>query len=918
MVRFGVLGPLRAVDEDGCARVLAPRQRAVLACLLLNANKVVPTADLFDALWGAAPPPSARNTLQGHVKSLRTHLAGLADRVVTRDPGYLMTVGENELDLDVFGELRAHGHAAAQEGRWARAAEQFRQALALWRGDALADVPSRRLREGEASRLDELRLATLEQRVDADLRCGKASETVGELRSLVTAHPWRERFHAQLMTALYQSSRQADALAAYQRAHQVLRDELGIEPGPELRRLHQQVLAADPELTSAEESGTAALTGPASRARVVPAQLPADVADFTGRAEEAARLAALLAPPASATRPGALRVATVIGMPGVGKTALAVHVAHALRETYPDGQLFASLGGATRPPDPGHVLARFLRDLGADEVAVPVDELERVTLYRSMVAGKRVLVVLDDARDSAQVRPLLPGTAGSAVIVTSRRELHDLEGACRTRLSPLPDADARAMLAALTGPACLDGDPAAASAIVRACGGLPLAIRIAGARCARYPAWGLRNFADRLAGERDRLDHLEAGDLAVRACFAASYAALRAGDGEFGLARSLRLLGLPAGPDIAVPAAAALFGVPGCQAERLLEHLVDASILEGYAPGRYRMHDLVKSFAAERAVADEPGPRRREALSRYLTWYVHASRNADRATDPASQRVDLDLTDPPADLPTFGAPPEATAWFQVEHPNLVAAARQAIGLDMHDIAERLPLTIGGFLRRHGHWADYADLLRGGLASARAHGDRRSEARFLTNLGLIAKVTGDLGRAGEYLTESLAIRRQLGEAGAVAAALGNLGSLHSAMGDPQGAAPLHEEALTVARAAGIPYYEAGELCALGILRAETGQVSEAADLVSRSAEIARELGDARRLALALSWLGTVHLRSGRYHAAAACVREANDALRVRGELLGTPMTTDSQIPRDRTTISVMQQISSHVRPMAGLP
>jgi DNA-binding SARP family transcriptional activator len=588
-VEFGVLGPLQV---DGGNAPLAGKQRVVLATLLLRANRVVPVDALIDAVWDDAPPASARTTLQGHVKRLRQDAdVQVAGRVVTRPPGYLITVADGELDLDRFTGLCDRARPLADQGDWRGASGLFGEALALWRGEPLADVPSAVLERSEAPRLAELRMRAVESRVEMDLRLGRHAGLVAELRRLVSAEPLREGLHGQLMLALYRCGRQAEALQVFRAIDRRLRGELGIAPGPELSRLHQRILTADPSLAEgvtpvvgqvAADAVTLTADPAAVAPPVVPAQLPADTVDFTGRDEQVAMLCGLLATPPDRARPGAVVISAVAGMGGIGKTALAVHAAHRLRYRFPDGQLYVSLRGATSPLPPSEVVARFLRDLGDRDAAIPAGEEERAARYRSVLAGRKVLVVLDDARDAAQVRPLLPGSAGCAVIVTSRNMLPDLPGAAPLGLGVLGPDEALALFSAIIGAARAAAEPDATARVLACCAGLPLAIRVAGGRLASRPAWTVAQLAARLADKRDRLAELAVGDLAVRASFAVSYAALtsggapdavRAGPPGADPARLFRLLGLPDMAELPLPAIAALAGQPAAPVAVALETL---------------------------------------------------------------------------------------------------------------------------------------------------------------------------------------------------------------------------------------------------------------------------------------------------------------------------------------------------------
>src|SRR5580692_11351089 len=533
MLRFRVLAPLEVWTGQDWSGIGAPKWRALLAVLLLSQGQAVSTDRLIAELWGDRPPERAANLVSIYVLRLRRVIGDRAGHLLTtRAPGYQLRLQPGELDAEQF-------HALAE-------------ALALWRGRALADVPPFALVTAEAERLEESRLSTLELRIEADLGCGMHAQLVPELRRLLSDQPLRERLWGLLVRALDAAGRHAEALAAYGQAREVIAEELGVDPGPELQRLYQALLTADlvprqqraaPAAASPAAAAPAAASregemaagrvsrrpGAGSSLRRVPAQLPADVADFTCREANLDQLCAAMSEAGRRDNP-AVAVAVVAGAPGLGKTALAIHAAHALRRDFPDGQLYVSLRGGSEQPVPAdEVLARFLRDLGVDGARIPVDAEERAALYRTRLAERQMLIVLDDARNAAQVRPLLPGTGSCAVIVTSRHRLSDLAGSRLIDLDVLDDAEATELFIRIIGAERADAEPDAVRDVVAVCAGLPLAIRIAGARLAARRGWKIRSLASRLADQRRRIDEFVAGDLAVRACFQVSFDALARG-----------------------------------------------------------------------------------------------------------------------------------------------------------------------------------------------------------------------------------------------------------------------------------------------------------------------------------------------------------------------------------------------------
>ena len=622
-MRFRLLGPLEVWAGEDWQRVGAEKYGPVLAVLLIKAGQIVPTDVLISEVWGDQPPAGlAAQAISTYMLRLR-RLLGDTDGslLVTSVSGYQLRLGAADSDAQVFEAMLRDGRQALAAGDPEAAATQLDEALALWRGIPLADIPLTPLVEAEAERLAGLRLDAAELRIGAEMACRGPAQVIPELRELLASHPLRERLWLLLMQALDAAGRPAEALDAYSQARSAIADELGAEPGTELRQFHADLLAKH-DLPAADEGEAAAgvpagaaaaspgpaaptpapATSPAARPAPPPAQLPVDVADFTGREDQVGFLAGLL--PGGGGESGAVRIALVHGQGGLGKTALAVHAAHWVRGRFPGGQLYADLlGGTPVPLPPADVLARFLRDLGVDGRQVPVGEEERAALYRTRLAGRQMLIVLDNARDAAQVRPLLPGTASCAVLVTTRSRMPDLAGATLVDLGVLGDGDALALFTRIVGAERVSAEPEATAEVLLACAGLPLAIRICAARLASRAAWTIRTMADRLRREHRLLDELQAGDLAVRASFQVSFAALPAAcqPGEVAPADAFRLLGLWQGASISAAAAGALFGASEYAAADALEVLVDAHLLESGGPDRYQFHDLLRVYAAERA-----------------------------------------------------------------------------------------------------------------------------------------------------------------------------------------------------------------------------------------------------------------------------------------------------------------------------
>jgi DNA-binding SARP family transcriptional activator/tetratricopeptide (TPR) repeat protein len=665
--------------RQGDLAVTAVRERTLLAMLLLHANDLVTVERLVEALWGEQSPRDARNQVQVCVSRLRKRLTGGGSRggVIATDPaGYRVRVDAHCLDLLEFRRLTAEARAAARNGRPGEARDRYRAGLALWHGAALAGVDSGAVRRA-AALLDEERVQVVEECVEVELTLGGAGELVGELTALVREHPYRERLHGLLMRALYRAGRHADALAAYRHLRQVLRDELGTEPGSELERLHRSILSRDPEL----DQPTAAQPSPAGPTPPVPRELPAEASHFVGRGTELARLRKVLLPAERVARRPAVMV--LYGPGGVGKSALAVRAAHELAAEFPDGQLYVDLLGSTPGMGPlraVEVLGRFLRSLGVHPAEIPAGEVEAAALFRTVTAERRLLLVLDNAADRDQVAMLVPSAHTSAVLVTSRRPLPTLDVEDRLRMDPLPESEAIKLLAGLTSRRTDVSE--AASTIVAHCGGLPLAVRIVAGRLASRPDLPVQEYAVRLADRSRRLDELQLDDMAVRACIRAGYDALNSDGGQSGelAARVFRALGLLHVPDVAPGVLAAMLAEPDVETVRAaLDLLVDLQLLEPVPPGRYRLHDLVRLVAAELAAADGGPADGNLAVRRAITFFTGALWRAEATLHPG-RTLPFDSPPVPDDLPlpTMATSTQARTWVNNEIASLVSALEQTI------------------------------------------------------------------------------------------------------------------------------------------------------------------------------------------------------------------------------------------------
>ena len=869
-LEFGILGPLEVWASGTLVHVGGPRQRALLALLLCHANQVVSRDELIDELLAGQLAGAAGRMLQVQVSRLRQVLGGDgAGRVLARPPGYLLRVEPDELDLQVFEQRVAAGRDALEQGDPGQAALLLGEAESLWRGRPLADLEFEPFARFEIQRLAELRLLAAEDRIEAQLALGQHDGLCPELGRLVAEHPLRERLRGQLMLALYRSGRQADALETYRAGRVLLVAELGIEPGPGLRRVHEQVLAADPLLD---------LPAPARAAAT--RTLPRDSAAFSGRGRE---LAQLLAGIDSRAASGAVvGIHAIDGMAGIGKTTFAVHAAHQLADSFPDGQFFLPLHAHTpgqRPVDPADALASLLLTAGLAPQQIPPGLEARAARWRDQVAGKKILLLLDDAVSHEQIRPLLPGTAGSVVWITSRRRLTALQDATVISLDTLPPDEAAALLARLVARSGIGaGDPAVGE-MARLCGYLPLAIGMLASQLRHHPTWSAGQLAAELVAARDRLALLRAENLSVAAAFGLSYADLTPGP-----RRLFRRLGLVPGADFDAYAAAALDGTGLDQARRCLDELYDQHLLAEPAPGRYQLHDLLREHARALAAADNLAESD-AAAGLLLDYYLHTALAAGRhfrARASAARRPPPGR--PPAQSSDVSTSRRAGAWLEAERANLHAAVNYAASHGRPEHAIAIPAAISGFLSARGHWDQSAALCQTALAAARRAGDRLGEADALAELGVLQRDMGNYA-AATTLVQALALYEEAGDLPSQAFALQRLGFLHVVVGDYPAAAASHQQALALARSAGNRRGQAWALGGLGLVQQLTGDYPPAAASHQQALALFSDLGDLHGQAQVLNALGVVQQETGDYPAAAASQHRALALFRDIGHRLG---------------------------------
>ncbi|HEY7595969.1 MAG TPA: BTAD domain-containing putative transcriptional regulator, partial [Actinophytocola sp.] len=855
-----VLGPLELVAGRRSFKIGGPREHIVLATLALKANRVTSVEQLMDAAWGEDPPSTARGQIQSCISGLRKLLgdAGMVDAIKTRSSGYLLSLSAPDLDSEEFAKLVVKAHEQGAARRVEDAAATLRTALALWRGPAFDGIQSNLVRQG-AALLEDARLNAIEERLRLDLELGRHEEISGELRALCVEHPLRERLYGFLMLALYRSGRQAEALEVCRKARAILIDEVGIEPGQELRDLERAVLNRDSQLDlPAADKG---LTADAEPRQASPRQLPTSIADFIGRADHIAEIRRVLSEQQETSR-YAVPVIGVSGRGGIGKSTLALRVAHELGDEFPDGHLYVDLQGSVGVDTAAALLARILRALGVSGPAIPEDTDERAEMFRSRLASRRLLLVLDGVTSEEQVIPLLPGSPSCAVIVTSRVRLSGLPGAHWLGLEAFDDQTSTELLAKIVGGRRLAAEPECTAELVKYCGGVPLALRIAGARLASRPHWPIGELARRLKNEVRRLDELSHRGLELRSSIALTYRSL-----PEQTQRLFRLLALLRIADFPGWTAAALLDTDLVEAEDLLERLVDAQMLDPVQSQnrqlRYRFHDLIRVYALEQLMQTETEGERQDALGRVLGGWLALAEKAHRMEYGGDYTIlhgsaprrhvaewpDEDLVDNPMD------------WLENERVALVSAVRQAAAAGMDELCWDLALTSVSLFEVRGYLDDWRETAELALKVSERAGNGTGCAAMLYSLGTLHMSQKRIEEAEDCFAAALERFEADGNEHGQALVLRNAAFVDRLRGRFDTMLAKYEGALTKMRAVGDVIGEANILRSLAKFRIDEGDFDEAERMLAQALALCRQVHYVRGETQVVSRFAELYLQTG---------------------------------------------------------
>jgi DNA-binding SARP family transcriptional activator/tetratricopeptide (TPR) repeat protein len=861
--------------------------------LLLAPRQQLPLSRLVDALWAQAPPLTAKNQVQICVSALRHQLAdaGEPEAIVTCPTGYLINVADDSLDLKQFELLVARGRQSMALQQVEKAVDDLRAALSLWRGPALDGVESPVVRAA-ATHLNEERMNVTEERIDIELRLGRHRQLIGELGELVARYPYRERLRAMHMLALYRAGRQADALDSFRAIRRVLSVELGLVPGEELCALEQAILVNDETLDLGRDPYPSPYPGGplVTAAPVAPHQLPAAPARLSGRDEIIERLRAHLSPaasPSAGLAPRRVPVAVLTGKGGIGKTALALHVGHLLSDDYPDGQLFADLEESRgRSLVPADWLERFLRALGVPPTALPEDLAEQSAAYRSILAGRRVLIVLDAAASIGQVMPLIPGNWECAVIITSRYPLAELEGARYFDVGDLDEASSLGLLAEVIGADRIDAEEEAARELARLCGFMPLALRLAASKIAGRRHWTISKLVARLADEARRLDELELRGVGIRATFHFSYHNLH--DDARRLFRRLSLLGLV---DFSSWVCAPLLDADAATAANILDSLVEVCLVEvrddpAGAP-RYCLHGLIRIYALERLTAEESTLDRTAALHRLLgCWLFLATEAHHRAY--GGRFAILHGTAEHWRLPAVTAAElleKPLDWFRLEHAGLVAAISQAAHAGVDDLCWDLAISSVTLFETGYHLSDWRSTNEIALAAARHVGNSRGEAAMLYSLGYLALTERQPVTAARQLAPAFLLFKRIGDVHGCALTVNLLAYAKRLNGDHRAALSQYRKALAGFREAKDKVSEVDSLTSMAQIYLDMEDYGNSEELLRQALGICRHLDGWRITAQTQYRLGEFLLRRGELQRAESTFESVLRTVRVEGDLVG---------------------------------
>ncbi|HCT80473.1 MAG TPA: hypothetical protein DGT23_28700 [Micromonosporaceae bacterium] len=858
-----LLGPVEFWDGDAWLPVKSAKQRALLAVLALSPGQSVKRDALLEILWEGKPPKSAEQLLHHYVWRLRQLLCRGPGQVQTAPGGYLLAVLAEDLEHERFAALLAQGREAERRGNIDRAIACIATGLALWRGPALADVRSVSFLNDAAQRLDQRRIEAQESLADLLIEHGRTAEAMATLEAVTAADPFRERAWRLLLLALHQQGRRADALAAYQRLWRVWKEELGIEPSRSLAGLHRLILADDPSLD----------TAPAPDAILTPPrQLPATIRHLVGRAAELRRLSAL----ADAAVASGGVIAAIDGTAGVGKTTLAVHWAHRVASRFPDGQLYVDLRGFHpdgTPTEPSSAVRSFLSALNVAPQRVPADLDAQAALYRSRLAGQRMLVVLDNASDAEQVRPLLPGSSGCLVVVTSRNQLTGLcasEGAHSLTLGLLSTVESQKLLAARLGADRVNSDPAAVDEIIDLCARLPLALAIAAARAVKRPAMPLADIAADMRDTPGRLDPFHTADPGtdIRAVFSWSQRQLSPA-----AARMFRLLGLHPGPDISLAAASSLIGKPLNDTRLVLIELCEAHLITEHTHGRFTVHDLLRAHAAEQVHRIEPGDQLRAAKHRLIDHYLHNAYAADRLMNPHRDPIALSSAQPGTVLHNFASDFDALEWLTTEHHCLLTAIEHAALTGWATQTWQLGWVFAHYLYRRGYWLDHVTTGRAAAAAAQRIGNTEAQALTSVNLARAHLQLCDFDPAQDQLLNAINLTEKAGDKALQAEAHHILSWVHDLKGCHTEALTHAQHGLTLFQAADHLTGQARALNTIGWLHAQQGNHHQALTFCEPALQLHQKLGNAEGQAATWHSIGYAHHHLGNHQLALTCYQHA---------------------------------------------